>query len=98
MASSSLILLGEASRGDRQCDCSCIQWRKRPLVKSTAGLRPSGGGPFLLDSSFAEFQDWANRVAEQFNYSVRFLPVGSENANVGTLLQMATIDQKESAK
>lgn len=36
-----------------------------------------------------EFQMWANRVAEQFGYSVRFLPVGTEDSDVGAPTQMA---------
>ncbi len=35
-----------------------------------------------------EFQGWANRVAERFSYSVRFLPVGPEDADVGAPTQM----------
>ena len=35
-----------------------------------------------------EFQSWANRVAERFGYSVRFLPVGPEDAVVGSPTQM----------
>ena len=41
----------------------------------------------------AEFHDWANRVAKQFDYAVRFLPVGPEDANVGTPSQMAVFDR-----
>jgi 3' terminal RNA ribose 2'-O-methyltransferase Hen1 len=36
----------------------------------------------------AEFQAWANRVAERCGYSVEFLPVGLEDADVGTPTQM----------
>ena len=36
----------------------------------------------------AEFQDWANRVAERFGYNVRFLPVGPEDPAVGSPTQM----------
>src|SRR5262249_30613386 len=36
-----------------------------------------------------EFQDWANRVASRFGYNVRFLPVGMEDALVGSPTQMA---------
>ncbi len=35
-----------------------------------------------------QFQGWANRVAEHFSYSVRFLPVGPEDADVGAPTQM----------
>lgn len=37
----------------------------------------------------AEFQSWANRVAEQHHYSVRFVPVGPDDPNVGSPTQMA---------
>ena len=37
----------------------------------------------------AEFQEWANAVAARFGYSVRFLPVGPEDAAVGSPTQMA---------
>ena len=37
----------------------------------------------------AEFQRWATGVAERFGYSVRFLPVGPEDATVGPPTQMA---------
>jgi 3' terminal RNA ribose 2'-O-methyltransferase Hen1 len=36
----------------------------------------------------AEFQGWANRVGERFGYSVQFLPVGLEDADVGAPTQM----------
>jgi 3' terminal RNA ribose 2'-O-methyltransferase Hen1 len=36
----------------------------------------------------AEFQAWANRVAERFGYRVEFLPVGLEDADVGAPTQM----------
>ena len=39
-----------------------------------------------------EFQNWASRVAEQFNYSVRFLSVGPEDASVGAPSQMAVFE------
>lgn len=35
-----------------------------------------------------EFQDWALRVASQYEYSVRFLPVGDEDTEFGTPTQM----------
>jgi len=37
----------------------------------------------------AEFQMWAGRVAEQFGYTVRFMPIGSEDGTVGSATQMA---------
>jgi 3' terminal RNA ribose 2'-O-methyltransferase Hen1 len=37
----------------------------------------------------AEFQLWAGGVAERFGYQVRFLAVGTEDANVGSPTQMA---------
>jgi hypothetical protein len=38
--------------------------------------------------SRAEFQAWANRVAERCGYSVEFLPVGLEDVDVGAPTQM----------
>lgn len=47
-----------------------------------------------------QFQTWANRVAERYGYSVRFLPVGSEDITVGAPTQMAvfTISSTDEAK
>jgi hypothetical protein len=36
----------------------------------------------------AEFQAWATSMATRFGYSVRFLPVGSEDQAVGSPTQM----------
>ncbi len=36
----------------------------------------------------AEFQSWATNIATRFGYSVRFLPVGSEDQAVGSPTQM----------
>ena len=35
-----------------------------------------------------QFQSWASGVAERFGYSVHFLPVGPEDATVGSPTQM----------
>ena len=37
----------------------------------------------------AEFQTWANGVAERFGYAVRFAPIGTEDAELGAPTQMA---------
>ena len=37
----------------------------------------------------AEFQVWSTNIAGRFDYSVRFLPVGPEDAVVGSPTQMA---------
>ncbi len=37
----------------------------------------------------AEFQAWAGGIADRFGYSVRYLPVGPEEADVGAPSQMA---------
>ena len=42
----------------------------------------------------AEFQTWANSVAERFGYGVRFLPIGLEAAEVGAPTQMAVFTIK----
>lgn len=38
--------------------------------------------------SRAEFQGWANRIAGQYGYTVRFLPIGPEDSAVGAPSQM----------
>ena len=40
-----------------------------------------------------EFQGWANRVAEQHAYTVRFLPLGPEDENVGSPTQMGVFER-----
>jgi 3' terminal RNA ribose 2'-O-methyltransferase Hen1 len=50
-------------------------------------------GDHRFEWTRAEFQDWANRVATQFNYAVRFLPVGPEDANLGAPSQMAAFER-----
>ena len=35
-----------------------------------------------------QFQSWANRIAEQYGYAVRFLPIGPEDLSVGAPSQM----------
>lgn len=37
----------------------------------------------------AEFADWASRVAEQYGYAVRFVPVGVEHPEFGPPTQLA---------
>ncbi|MBW4683491.1 MAG: 3' terminal RNA ribose 2'-O-methyltransferase Hen1 [Komarekiella atlantica HA4396-MV6] len=41
----------------------------------------------------AEFQNWANRVAESFGYIVQFQPVGTEDLEVGSPTQMAVFSR-----
>ena len=36
-----------------------------------------------------EFQGWCNQAAQRFHYQVRFLPVGPEQAGIGSPTQMA---------
>jgi len=40
-----------------------------------------------------EFQDWANRVAGEHGYSVRFLPMGPEDKYVGAPTQMGVFER-----
>lgn len=40
------------------------------------------------DWTRAEFRDWATGVAARFGHSVRFLPVGAEDANLGAPTRM----------
>jgi 3' terminal RNA ribose 2'-O-methyltransferase Hen1 len=42
----------------------------------------------------AEFQQWGNRIAEEYNYSVLYKPVGEEDPEVGALTQMAIFTNK----
>ncbi len=44
--------------------------------------------------SRAEFVSWADRVSEQFGYSVRYLPVGPEVAGVGSPSQMVVFTRR----
>lgn len=41
-----------------------------------------------------EFQAWAQRVAECFGYSVKFLPIGSEDLEVGAPTQMGLFSRE----
>ena len=43
--------------------------------------------------SRAEFQAWASRMGERFGYSVKFLPVGPEDAVVGAPTQMGVFQR-----
>jgi 3' terminal RNA ribose 2'-O-methyltransferase Hen1 len=49
-------------------------------------------GDHRFEWTRAEFQDWANRVAKRFEYSVRVLPVGPEDAKVGAPSQLAVFE------
>jgi len=40
-----------------------------------------------------QFQDWARSIAERFGYTVRFLPVGAEELNVGSPTQMGVFER-----
>ncbi len=42
----------------------------------------------------AEFQGWAGSVAERFGYGVRFVPVGPEDAEVGSPTQMGVFERE----
>ncbi len=42
----------------------------------------------------AEFRAWANGVAARFGYTARFLPVGPEDAAVGSPTQMGVFERK----
>lgn len=43
-----------------------------------------------------QFQDWANRVAEQHGYTVRFVPVGPVDEAVGSPTQMGVFERERS--
>jgi 3' terminal RNA ribose 2'-O-methyltransferase Hen1 len=40
----------------------------------------------------AEFRVWTNRIAERFGYSVRFVPIGTEDAELGPPTQMGVFE------
>jgi 3' terminal RNA ribose 2'-O-methyltransferase Hen1 len=42
----------------------------------------------------AEFQDWSSGVAQRFGYNARFLPVGQEDAVLGSPTQLAIFTRK----
>jgi 3' terminal RNA ribose 2'-O-methyltransferase Hen1 len=44
----------------------------------------------------AEFQSWADGIANRFGYIVRFLPVGPEDVAVGAPTQMGLFERKKS--
>jgi 3' terminal RNA ribose 2'-O-methyltransferase Hen1 len=54
-------------------------------------------GDHRFEWSRAEFEGWANGVAERFGYGVRFEPVGTVDAERGAPTQMAVFTQKEVA-
>jgi 3' terminal RNA ribose 2'-O-methyltransferase Hen1 len=54
-------------------------------------------GDHRFEWSRAEFEEWANQVAENFNYSVRFLPVGQSQSTVGSPSQMAVFELQDVA-
>jgi hypothetical protein len=40
-----------------------------------------------------QFEDWASRVAQRFNYAVRFGPIGPEDPQVGPATQMGVFSR-----
>jgi 3' terminal RNA ribose 2'-O-methyltransferase Hen1 len=59
-----------------------VRWESLP-----AGAMRHGDHRF--EWTRAQFRDWANGVAQRFNYSVRFLPVGPESEGIGAPSQIA---------
>jgi hypothetical protein len=43
----------------------------------------------------AQFQQWGNRIATEYNYDVVYKPVGEEDADAGALTQMAIFTTKQ---
>lgn len=41
-----------------------------------------------------QFQDWCRSIAERFGYAVRYIPVGPDDARVGSPTQMAVFDRR----
>ena len=50
-------------------------------------------GDHRFEWSRAEFADWGNRQYERFGYTVRFLPLGPEDPEVGAPSQMAIFER-----
>jgi hypothetical protein len=44
-----------------------------------------------------QFQAWATKMTERFGYTVNFLPVGPEDAGLGSPTQMAVFSLRHSA-
>jgi len=42
----------------------------------------------------AEFQSWANQMCQRFGYGVRFVPIGPEDASVGSPTQMGIFSRQ----
>jgi 3' terminal RNA ribose 2'-O-methyltransferase Hen1 len=42
----------------------------------------------------AEFEEWGNRIARKYDYTVQYKPVGEVDVNVGALSQMAVFTKK----
>lgn len=55
-------------------------------------------GDHRFEWTQTEFQSWANGVAKRFGYSVRFLPVGPEDANVGAPSQMGVFERADDSR
>jgi len=51
-------------------------------------------GDHRFEWTRAEFQAWANAVAERFEYTVRYMPVGPEEEQVGSPSQMAVFEMR----
>ena len=60
------------------------------LTITTAELRHSN---HRFEWNRHEFQKWADRVAKQLSYSVRFLPVGPEDELVDPPTQMGVFER-----
>ncbi len=50
-------------------------------------------GDHRFEWTRAQFHTWAQRVAEQFGYQTRYLPVGAEDPEVGPATQMGVFTQ-----
>jgi 3' terminal RNA ribose 2'-O-methyltransferase Hen1 len=63
-----------------------VKWESLP-----AGQMRHGDHRF--EWTRAEFQAWANSVAQRYGYTVRFLPVGPEDETVGAPSQMGVFEE-----
>jgi 3' terminal RNA ribose 2'-O-methyltransferase Hen1 len=55
-------------------------------------------GDHRFEWSRVEFHDWAKRVAEKYEYAVRFLSIGPEDATLGSPTQMAVFETSKVAR
>src|SRR5205807_8286598 len=88
------VLFGEARPGTVALTTPNAEYNVRFATLPAGRLRHAD---HRFEWTRAEFQAWASRVAERFGYQVRFVPVGPEDAEVGSPTQMGvfTVAERE---